>query len=189
MLKSINKFKQRDKIILVNILFFVLFFCVYYFLIQSGLNELSVLYNDIGSKKTALEILEKKGNDVKKFKQSLTLADSIVSKISEYFIANEVEFVTMIEDTASGLGLTERLVMGDARVNGKIKVVPITLYTQGSFKEQLAFINELSRLKYFFNIRTIDFSKVSTTRVGKESDDVKLNMILNIDTYWQIDEK
>jgi Tfp pilus assembly protein PilO len=188
MLKRINKLKQRDKIILVNILFFVLFFCVYYFLIQSGLNELSVLNNDIGSKKTALEVLEKKGNDVKKSKQSLATADSIVSKISEYFIANEVEFVTMIENTAAGLGLTERLVMGDAKVNGKIKVVPITLYTQGTFKEQLAFIDELSKLKYFFNVRAIDFSKVSTLQDAKE-DDVKLNMVLNIDTYWQKDEK
>jgi Tfp pilus assembly protein PilO len=189
MLKRLNKLKQRDKIIVVNILFFILFFCVYYFLIQSGLNELSVLNNDIGSKKTALEILEKKGNDVKRFKQSLTLADSIVGKISEYFIANEVEFVTMIENTASDLGLTERLVMGDARVTGKVKVVPITLYTQGTFKEQLAFINKLSELKYFFNIRAIDFAKVSAAKVGNESDDVKLNMVLNIDTYWQIDEK
>lgn len=189
MFKQKNTLKQRDKIILINILFFILFFGVYYFIIRADLNELSDINQNINNNFNTLEILEKKGNDIKKFKQSLSLADTVLNKISEYFVRNEVEFVTIIEGTASNSGLTERLVMGESKADGKIKVVPITLYTQGTFKQQLKFINELSSLKYFFNIQSIDFSKVSSGGIGTSSDATVIDMTLNVNTYWQIDEK
>lgn len=185
MLKPKDKLKQSSKIILVNIIFIVVFFGVYYFFIKSGLDELSTINQSINSNLSALKTLEKKDSDVRKLKQSLTLADSVVNKLSEYFIKDEVEFVTAMETTAAEIGLTERLVMGEMKVNGKIRVIPITLYTQGSFKQQLEFIDQLGNLKYFFNIRSVNFSKVSS----KEPGDIKIDMTLNVDTYWQANEK
>lgn len=189
MFKQLNKLKQRDKLLLINILFIILFFGIYYFVIRSGLSELASLDQDIRAKLNTLQILEKKGGDVKKFKQSLTSADNVVGKISEYFIKDEVEFVTSIENTAAKLGLTERLSMGEPKINGKVKVVPITLYTHGTFRQQLAFINELSELKYFLSIRSVDFAKVNAKASAIVMADQQIDMSLSINTYWQSDEK
>lgn len=184
MFKAKNKLKQRSKIILINIFFGILFVAIYILFIQAGLNELQALNQDINSNLNALKILEKKG-EINRFKQSLLLADGIVGELSQYFIKDEVEFVTKIENTAAESGLTERLVMNSPRLEGKIKVTPITLYTQGTFRQQLLFIDRLGKIKYFLNIRSINLAKVN----ARDASDHRIDMTLNIDTYWQPNEK
>lgn len=177
-----ERLKQRDRIIIANLSICLVVFLLYQYAIQPGLGQLKEIGQNVENELSLLKKLERKGGQ-EKLKQSIAAAETTVNDLSQYFIADEIGFVTKVENTASDLELTERLVMGTPAPFGKYRKIPATLYTQGSLREQMMFIERLDNMKYFINLKSVEMSPEN----NKKGEPL-VNMTLVADTYWQNNE-
>ncbi len=174
------KLKQKERIIIFNLVVIVLFALVYFFIIDKTMSEINKINSSFEDQLLVLNTAEKKGQEIKRTRQNISTVETLVSKLSSYFIKNNLEFVTTLENLAAKHELQSKITMGSSAIFGRYKKIVLTIYLQGDHEKQLYFVNELQSLPYYLNIQSIEVVQTSDT-TG--------NMTLIIDSFWDKNAK
>ena len=169
------KLKQKEKIIVLNLFIVIVFIVFYFFLLSPNLGKIAEVKANLESQRNSLALLEKNGHDIKLVKQNLSLVENYVNKMSNYFIKNDLEFITQIESLANKHHLESKITMGEPVSAGKFNKIVLTMYLQGNYQDQIKFLTELQGIDYYLNIQNVEIVPIS---------DVNNNMTLSIDSYW-----
>lgn len=161
-LPSLNKFKIKNKIIILSVIFVVFTGLVIYFIIFSSMHEIEI---------TKENIINHKINEIK-FQRQEKNADVITKKINEveprmkeyqkYFINkdDELSFIETLEGVATKHNVLQKINLQFPKQDeGEKKVILLDLNTVGAYKNILEYLSEIEILNYFVIIKNIEISR------------------------------
>ena len=161
-LPSLNKFKIKNKIIILSVIFVVFTGLVIYIIIFSSMHEIEI---------TKENIINHKINEIK-FQRQEKNADVITKKINEveprmkeyqkYFINkdDELSFIETLEGVATKHNVLQKINLQFPKQDeGEKKVILLDLNTVGAYKNILEYLSEIEILNYFVIIKNIEISR------------------------------
>jgi Tfp pilus assembly protein PilO len=175
-----NHLKQRDRIILVNIITLALLGLIYIFAITPSLATISEVDQKTSTELANLHELERRLPPKSDNKSSIKEVRDQVEQLSKYFISDDLAFVTGIENLAAKNNVSTQLTLGTAEITGKYKKIALTIRSSGSYLDQLKFMSDLENMRYFFNIQSTELTPNGPNTVG---------LVLVADTYWNNNDK
>lgn len=176
-----KNFKLKNKIILLNIVIAVIIVFVLYFIIIPNVEIIKKIQFDIQSQLIELENKYKKSQSLRQVSDNLKQIEPQISLLDQVYIKQDQEllFITALEDLATKNHITQKLNLGNVKVNTTPQKSILQINTQGNFVDQIGYLRGLESLNYYINIKTIEIYKNSTDNQESTS------MTLVVDTYWQ----
>lgn len=190
-LKGFIKLNLKKKIIITIITFFFFIFIIIYFIIIPSVRDIKNIKNEIEIQRTDLERKYLKGQNLRRMSEKLKKAEEKIHILDQVFISQNfgLEFITTLEEVASRNNVTQKInLLSSLDPDDSLyKIIPIQLFSQGNFVQQLGYLVNLEILNYYINIKSLELSsnpkKILTS--NEEVSQNNVNMLISADTYWQ----
>lgn len=180
------KLDLKKKIIISLLIFLIIVGSLIYFVVLPTVNDIKGMGKQIEDQLVDLEKRYIKGQSLKQLNENLKQIEPQMDKLDSIFVSSnrDLEFITTLEEKADINGVTEKINFDQIQTveNQPYKKMPLRLFTQGEFKNQMNFLASLEALSYYINIKSIELSSAPNgTTTGGNS----INMFITADTYWQ----
>ncbi|NCO79963.1 hypothetical protein CO116_01805 [Candidatus Falkowbacteria bacterium CG_4_9_14_3_um_filter_38_19] len=191
MLINILKIDLRKKIIASVLIFLAVILSLIFFIVIPTVKEIKRMGHEIEAQRIDLETKFLKGQNLKQLTKNLNEIEPNLIKLDQVFINQnkELKFITTLEQIANANKVGQKINLGDSQPleNQIYKKVPVQLFTQGNFINQLNYLLELESLNYYLNIKSLELSPagVIAAEADKEALPVNLKMLISADTYWK----
>lgn len=190
-LKGFIKLNLKKRIIITIITFFFFIFIIIYFIIIPSVRDIKNIKNEIEIQRTDLERKYLKGQNLRRMSEKLKKAEEKIHILDQVFISQNfgLEFITTLEEVASRNNVTQKInLLSSLDPDDSLyKIIPIQLFSQGNFVQQLGYLVNLEILNYYINIKSLELSsnpkKILTS--NEEVSQNNVNMLISADTYWQ----
>ena len=189
--KDFFKFDLRKKIAFTISIFVLFIFSIIYFIVVPSVKEIKAIKKDIEEQRIDLERKYLKGQNLKKLSEKLKKVEDQIEILDNIFVdkSQDLEFVTTIEETAGRNSVLQKinLLPFQADEEGAFRVVPIQLFTQGSFINQLNYLIGIETLSYYLNVKTLELRFGSSQMFSREQNIQPggADMMITADTYWK----
>lgn len=190
-LKGFIKLNLKKRIIITIITFFFFIFIIIYFIIIPSVRDIKNIKNEIEIQRTDLERKYLKGQNLRRMSEKLKKAEEKIHILDQVFISQNfgLEFITTLEEVASRNNVTQKInLLSSLDPDDSLyKIIPIQLFSQGNFVQQLGYLVNLEILNYYINIKSLELSsnpkKILTS--NEEVSQNNVDMLISADTYWQ----
>lgn len=190
-LKGFIKLNLKKRIIITIITFFFFIFIIIYFIIIPSIRDIKNIKNEIEIQRTDLERKYLKGQNLRRMSEKLKKAEEKIHILDQVFISQNfgLEFITTLEEVASRNNVTQKInLLSSLDPDDSLyKIIPIQLFSQGNFVQQLGYLVNLEILNYYINIKSLELSsnpkKILTS--NEEVSQNNVDMLISADTYWQ----
>lgn len=187
-LGNITKPGLERKILIINLTLFLIVGAIVIFAIIPSIKNIKEMRKEIEGQKIDLEEKYQRGQSLKKLSENLKKIEPQLEKLNLVFISKnrELEFITTLEDIASREKIEQKinLASGQSGGDGAYQKMPLQLFTQGTFKNQMNYLLALETLNYYINIKNLELS-AAPLPPGAAKQDVNISMMITADTYWK----
>lgn len=135
-------------------------------IIIPAFNYIIKINQEISSERSELEKKMAMGLNAKKIKEEIDTAENSLSQVDKIFVKNgrELELITELESLAAKRNI-DATIKSDFKTqaagNGSQRML-LEINIAGNYPDLLAFTNDLDRLNYYYNIESINASKIKS---------------------------
>ncbi len=185
-----SKFDLKKKIIISIIGFFMALSIIVGLIVIPTIREIKRMGADIEEQRLDLEKKYIKGQSLKQLADNLKKISPQLDKLDRIFINHnrELEFITTLEDKTQANKIAQKISLGAAKDdNQKFKIIPMQIYTQGSFINQYNYLVNLELLDYYISIKALELSPAQGQTIYNtgEIEPNSVNMFITADTFWK----
>lgn len=182
-----------EKKIILSIIFLVLFILsIIFFIILPAVKDIKDIRDDIDSQRIDLEKRYINGQNIRSLSEKLNKVESQIAILDQSFINKNcgLEFITTLEEIADKNKIVQKINLS-AQINKNddlYKKIPVQFFTQGNFLNQLNYLIDLEALNYYINIKSIEIISGNFKSLDPndgDSNQSRVNMIIQADTYWK----
>lgn len=178
-LQELIKLDLRKKIILSFVGFFVFIFAIIFFIIIPAVRDIKNIGAEIEWQRMDLEKKYIKGQNLKNVSEKLKKAEEKIHVLDRIFVDgnNSLGFITAVEAVANNNNVDQKINLPPSVEAGDslYQTVPLQIFSQGDFNQQLNYLIGLETLNYYINVKLLELSS------GSDS----VNLFLTADTYWR----
>lgn len=188
--KELFEFDLKKKIIIIFIIFILLIFSIIFYIIIPTINDIISIKNEIEYQKVDLEKKYLKGQNIKKIAEKLKKIESEIDILDNIFIDEDksLEFIMSLENRAGDSNIDQKINLFPQEEDDSFyKKIPLQLFTQGDFIDQLRYLISLEKLEKYINVKSLEITRraVRNSSSGEAVSDNNVNMFILADTYWK----
>lgn len=190
--KIFNKMGPRQKLVYFSLFLVVVIAAAFFFVIKPAAEDMKGIKNDIKKERAELERKYLEGLNAKLISKKADRIRGDLEVLDRIFIEEDgyLDLVTSLERIAADNKVEEKLdILEDSAQNKKEhRVVPVHIEVEGEFKNLLAFVYDLKRAPFQFNINKLkirsespDSAEVLRQRSYQDAERVSNKEIIRID--------
>ncbi len=184
-IERIKKISLKSKVI-ISTIFFVLFIAsIVFFIIIPAVNDIKTIRDEINGQRLDLEIKYVKGQSLKSISEKLEKVQPKIDELDRVFIDKNrnLDFITALEEVALNNNIIQKINLLDKKDGGVYELIPVQLFSSGSFNNVMDYLVDLESLSYYINIDSIRITSSNKTLAG--SYDGGVNILIFATTYWR----
>jgi len=192
-LEDYLKLNLKKKIIIFLIIFFTIILSLIYLIVIPTITDIKKMGKEIEAQRLDLENKYIKGQSLKQLSENLKKIEPQLNKLDNIFINQnrELEFITTLEGRAQINNVGQKINLASAQViEGNdvqnYKKIPLQLFTQGSFLNQVNYLLNLEALDYYINIKSIELYPISANPINNDTANLaNIAMLISAETFWK----
>lgn len=186
------KLNLKNKIIISILIFIIALAALIWFIVLPTVGDIKKMGDDIEAQRVDLEKKYIKGQSLKKLSENLKIIEPQLNKLDQIFINSnrELEFITKLEEIANANAVTQKINLGAASKDtggSDYQIMPLQLFTQGTFGGQINYLKKLESLNYYINIKSIELSAATAQIIENNENASKstISIVMSADTFWK----
>lgn len=181
-ISNFKKIGTEKKISIAGFIIAAIIACIIIFVIIPGISGIKKIGEDIMQQRIDAENKYKKGQKLNKLAENLKIIEPQIEKLDQIFINQNdaLKFITSLEETAEKNKVKQKinlLIAQKAPFNNYQKM-PLQLFIEGNFIDELNYLLSLENLNYFVNIKLLEIT-------AGEAKGGSADMLIFADTYWK----
>jgi Tfp pilus assembly protein PilO len=191
-LNGLKKIGLKERIIMNFAFFFFLTIGMAYFVVIPTIDDILKMNKEIEAERIDLENKYLKSKNLKKLSANFKKIEAQAEKLDQIFISpnRALEFITTMEEAANRNEISQKINLAgtqNAEDGQTYKKIPLQIMVNGNFIKQLEYLADLETLKYYLNIKSLEFSAplpaVGQNKDGASKDETA--SFISADTYWK----
>jgi Tfp pilus assembly protein PilO len=187
--KNKIKLDLRSKIIISFLGFFLIILSIIFFVVVPSVRDIVNIKNNIEEQRLELERKYVKGQSLRNLSKKIETVEKRMDEVNNIFVDIDkgLEFITALENLAESKKIIQKIniTLDNESGGDEFEKIPIQLYTQGIFKNQMEYLLGIELMDYYININSIEISPYSSLLGGAENYGGHINLLLSADTFWR----
>jgi Tfp pilus assembly protein PilO len=187
--KNKIKLDLRSKIIISFLGFFLIILSIIFFVVVPSVRDIVNIKNNIEEQRLELERKYVKGQSLRNLSKKIETVEKRMDEVNNIFVDIDkgLEFITALENLAESKKIIQKIniTLDNESGGDEFEKIPIQLYTQGIFKNQMEYLLGIELMDYYININSIEISPYSSLTGGAENYGGHVNLLLSADTFWR----
>lgn len=183
------KFNLRTRIIISFLGFFLVILSIVFFVVVPSIRDIVSIKNNIEEQRQELERKYVKGQSLRSLSEKIETVEGRIDDINNIFVDKNkgLEFITTLENLADSKNINQKIniSLDNEDVDNEFEKIPIRLYTQGTFKNQMDYLLGLELMDYYININSIEINPYIPMNESGEGYEDQVSLLLLADTFWR----
>lgn len=181
-ISNLKKINTRKKISIISFAIAAFIVCLIIFVIIPNISDIKKIGENIMQRRIDVENKYRKGQKLKKMAENLKIIEPQIEKLNQIFISQNdaLKLATSLEEMAEKNNIKQKINLLTAQKTpfNNYQKMPLQIYIEGNFIDELNYILNLENLNYFLNIKILEIT------AGKDEGGTA-NMLIFADTYWK----
>jgi ABC-type antimicrobial peptide transport system permease subunit len=187
--KNKTKIKLKTRIIISFFGFFLIVLSIIFFIVIPSVKDIVSIKNNIEEQRNELERRYIKGQGLRDLSEKIESVEERIDDINNIFVdkSKGLEFITALENLADSKNVNQKIdiSLDNGEIVNEFEKIPIRLYTQGTFNNQMDYLLGLELMDYYININLIEINPYAPVEKSGEENENYISLLLLADTFWQ----